>query len=516
MVSWADDLKNMNKVIKIGVEARDELAKGADFLANAVKSTLGPFGQNFFIDKKNSITNDGVTVAREIQLVDEVQNRGATALREAATKTNDEAGDGTTTAVVLAQAIYQAASRYLSKENTIGKKTPSEIIRRIEQERVEVTEKLVAMATPIDSVEALVKSAIVSVEDPDLGKLIGEAQWDLGPNGFLIAEPTAEVTCSIEKVRGIRIDNGFGTSAVTNNQEKGALELEDLPVILTSITMRSIEEWKPFMDRMIEPLAKQGKRSVVVIARAWTDETIKFCMANHEAGMSIYPLSAPYINMNERMKDLAAVTGAFYYDSEHSNIDDMMLSGIGHVNKIVATRNDAIITGTNKTEELVTKRIDDLEKELSGEPSVFAKNQLRERISQLKNGFAIVKVGSASDMERQRLFAKCEDAVNAVRAALQEGTVPGGGLAYKQIAESLPSDYLLKRPLMAPYEQIMSSAPEGFTIEEWVRDPLKVMRVALEKACIAASSFATAGGVITDEKPKDLDQLLRRAVAPQE
>lgn len=504
----------MNKVIKIGVEARDELAVGADFLADAVKSTLGPFGQNFFIDKKNSITNDGVTVAREIKLKDEVQNRGATALREAAIKTNDEAGDGTTTAIVLAQAIYQAASKYLGKANVIGKKTPAEIIRQIERERVEVTEKLIAMATPITTVEQLVQSATVSVEDAELGKLIGEAQFALGPDGYLLAEETAERTSSVERVKGLRIDNGFGTSQVVNNYEKWTLEVEDCGVVLTSYSIKDLKDWTSLM-KLFEPAVKSGYSQIVVIARAWTDETINYCLQNINSGsLKIYPLSAPYTDMGERMKDLAAVTGAVYYDSENSTLDGMMVSGIGQLERLVAKRMEAIITGkeNEKTDERVALRVQQLEEQRDGSQSDFEKKTLSERIAQLNNGFGIVKVGSLSDMERRRLYDKCEDGVNAVRAAYQEGTVPGAGLAYKQIAETLPDDYLLKRPLMAPYEQIMASAPEGFVIEDWVRDPLKVMRIALEKACSAASSFATAGGVITDETPKDLDQLLKRAV----
>lgn len=516
----------MNQVILYGAKAREELVRGADFLAECVISTLGPFGSNFFLDKKNTITNDGVSVARAVQISsdtllpdgrgayirgNEVNNRGAAALREAASKTNDIAGDGTTTAILLSQAIYKAVSKFLSKENVIGSKKPSEVIKQIEAERVEVTEKLKAFVTPIETEAQLIKSAVVSTEDKELGELIGKAQWELGPNGFLLVEDTAERTSSVEKVKGVRIDNGFGTSALINNAEKGTLEVEDCPIVLTSLTMKGIGEWKPFMERIVEPLAKQGKRALVIVARAWTDETVKFCMANHEAGMDIYPLSAPYVNMNERMKDLAAVTGAFYYDSEHSNIDDMMASGLGYVQKITAKRMEAILMGKSdeKTDASVAKRVEQLEQELIGEVSEFAKKALQERIAQLENGFAIVKVGSPSDMEKRRLLDKAVDATNAVRAALQEGTVAGAGLAFKQVADTLPDTYILKRPLMALNEQIMASAPKDFVVEDWVRDPYKVLRVALEQACVAASAFATAGGVITDKQPEPLDQLLR-------
>lgn len=497
--------------------------KGADFLASAVIRTLGPYGENAYIDKGNKITNDGVTVAREIQISsktlmqdgkpgNELNARGATALREAALKTNDIAGDGTTTAILLAQAIYKRVAPLLSKEGVIGSKKPSEIIKQIEAERQEVTDKLIAMSTAIETKEQLIASAVVSTEDRELGSLIGEAQWDVGKDGFLLVEETAERTSSVEKVKGVRIDNGVGTAQIFNNLEKQTMEVEDAGIILTSHTIKGLGEWESLM-KVFEPAFKAGHKQLIVVARAWTDETVNYCLQNINKGsLKIYPLSAPYVNMTERMKDLAAVTGAIFYDSENSTLDDLYTSGIGRVQKVVAKRMEAILAGKDepKTAQLIQNRILELQKELDGEVSEFAKKELSGRIAQLQNGFAIVKVGSPSDMERKRLFDKCEDAVNAVRAAFQEGTVPGAGLAFKHIAETLPDEYLLKRPLMALNEQLLASAPQDFVIEDWVRDPTKVLRVSLEQACVAASSFATAGIVITDAKPDDLSTLLTR------
>lgn len=515
----------MNKIVISGVKAREELVKGADFLADAVVRTLGPFGENFFIDKGNRITNDGVTVAGEVVNMgretlingvpcNEFNKRGARALYEAASKTNDIAGDGTTTATLLAQAIYKVVSRQLGKENVIGSKRPSELIKQIEKERVEITTKLGDLKTDITTKEQLIQSAIVSAEDEALGTLIGEAQWDVGPDGYLLAEETAERTSSVEKVRGVRIDNGFGTSQIVNNLEKQTLEVEDAAVVLTSHTIKTITEWKPIM-KVLEDASKRNITQLVVVARAWTDETVQYCLQNIQKGsVKIYPISAPYVNMTERMKDLAAVTGATFYDSENASLDDIMSSGLGSVQRVVAKRMEAIITGKEgeKTEARIQARITQLEQELDGEVSEFAKKQLSERIAQLRNGFAIVKVGSPSDMERKRLYDKAVDAVSAVRAAYQEGTVPGAGMAFKTIAEGLDDSYLLKRPLMALYEQIMSSAPIDFVIEDYVRDPLKVLRVALEQACVAASSFATAGGVSTDAWPEPLGQMIGKSV----
>lgn len=514
----------IRRVILSGVEAREELARGAEFLAKAVRSTLGPYGQNWFLDKKDSVTNDGVTVAREIQISScinpqhegwdcrcaEVQNRGAKAIREAAIKTVDKAGDGTTTATLLAHEIYTAASRQLDKKNVIGAMRSSEVIRKIEEERKEVTEKLVAMATPIETKEELVHSAIVSVADPDLGKLIGETQWELGKEGILIAETTGERFSSVERVHGLRLDNGFSASQIINNQEKQTLEVEQTHTLVTSYSIKDINDWQKIM-KVCEKIAPLGVKHLTIFARAWTDETIRFCLENINKGtMKIYPMNAPYTDMNERMKDLVAVFGGSYIDSETRMLEDLQISDVGYAEKVIAYRFTATVTGkpSKEAEERIVKRTEDLEKFMSGSQSEFEKKSLASQIAQLKNGFGIIKVGSPSDMEMRRLFDKCEDAVNAVRAAFQEGTVKGAGLAFKEIAEGLPDTYILKRPIMALNEQIMSSAPKDFKVEDWVRDPVKVLRVALEQACVAASTFATAGGVSTEEFPRQINEIL--------
>lgn len=504
----------MRKIIVTGVPARQQLATGAMALYKAVAATAGPYGKNFFLDKKDKITNDGVTIAREFQLQNEVQNRGCKAIREAAIKTVDQVGDGTTTAIILAYKIYEECARFLGKEGVIGQKTSAELIRQIDSEKEEIIEKLIALAQPILTKEELIASATVAVEDTELGKLLGETQWDLGKEGYILAEKTAERVSSIERVHGIRIDNGFGTSQIINNQEKQTLEVTDeqmkTGIILTSHTIKTLEDWNVLM-KIFEPAFKGGYRQIVVVARAWTDETVSYCLQNINKGsLKIYPLSGPYTDMQERFKDLAAVTGATFYDSESSELGDIFLSGIGGIERVTARRMEALIAGKNdeKSEARIDTRVKELEEKEKGSESDFEKKNLAERIAQLKNGFAIAKVGSFSDMERERLYDKCEDGVHAVRAAFQEGTVKGAGLAFKEISDALPDTYLLKRPLRAVNEQIMSLAPADFVVEDWVRDPVKVCRIALENACAAASAFATAEGVITEEFPKRLDELL--------
>lgn len=495
------------RVIKSGLEGRTALASGATKIAEAVGSTYGPFGQNWYLDKR--ITNDGVTVAREFQLPDEIENRGAAAIREAAIKTVEEVGDGTTTAILLANAIYHAAARLLEKEGVRAKKNWAQVTKQIETERVEITDKLTAMATPIETEADLINSAIVSTEDDALGKLIGEAQWKVGKEGYVLAEETAERVSSFEIVNGIRIDNGFGTSQIINNQERQLLEVTETKVLLTSWSIKTTKDWEKIL-KVYDAVHKAGGSRLVVIARAWTDECIQYALRNIQQGASIYPLNAPYVDMQERFKDIAAITGATFYDSENSTLDDVQLSGLGYSPKIIARRFDAIVTGMEDalSKESIEARAKEVEDKMTGTNSDFEREQLGARLAQLRNGFGIIKIGSPSDIERHRLFDKAEDAVHAVRAAYQEGTVPGGGLAFKEIAAGLPDSYLLKRPIQVLYEQIMATAPDDFEITENIRDPLKVLRVALEKACAVASAFASAGGAITEEFPKRLDELM--------
>lgn len=491
----------MPKVVLIGSAARDKLIAGANFLADAVKMTLGPFGANAAIEKGNRVTNDGVTIAREIELKDEIENRGVTILREAAIKTNEQAGDGTTTAITLAQAILQEATKILANSKTfVGRKTPAEVIRIIDTECKEVIARLDKMAVPINSREDLVNSAKVSVEDEELAELIGNAQWEVGKMGRLVAEETIEFKSSVEKIHGIRIDNGVSTTILMNNPEKQTLEVENVRTILTNHTLLDLKPVATILDQ----LSKQGVRNIVVVARAFSRDAILACHANCEKGFNIYPMNAPYTDQNEIFKDLEAVLGGRYINQEEGELTDMMISDIGSAKKIIGERFNAIFTGENndKSTERIAKRVIELKKKLSGNISLFEKNLLEERIAQLDNGFALVKIGATSDAERKWKKDKAEDAVNAVRAAFQEGTVAGGGLAFKEISESLPDTYILKRPLTSIYQQIISNAPSDFKIEDWVRDPVVVLKTALKNACSVAGTFATSGIAIATERPK--------------
>lgn len=490
----------LGKIVENGVQARMKVKEGADKLVDAVKTTMGPFGTNALIEKGLRITNDGMKIAQEITLDDEIHDLGARKVKDAMSKSNDTVGDGSTTIATLVQAILKESSRLLGTDKTIGgKMTTADFLRKIKAERDEIISKLNDLATPIETEEQLIKSAIVSVEDDTLGKLIGSTQFKLGKEGYILAEEVPERETTVEFVQGIKFDNGFGASYVMNNQEKQMLEDTEVRTILTNHTLQTLEPLKA----VLEQLLKQKVRKVAIIARGFADQAIKDCAANIEAGFSVYPINAPYTDSKEVMLDLAAVLGGQFMDNEQHLLEDMQVSDVGFASKIRAKRYEAIITGQNdSSSEKVQKRIAKLKEQLSGSTSDFESRMLSSRIAQLENGFAVIKVGAESETERKRVFDKVEDAVNAVRAAFQEGTVKGAGLAFKEIADSLPDDYILKRPLYCINEQILVNAPEDFLIEDWVRDPVKVLRVALEQAVSVAGDLATVSVAIHTKRDR--------------
>lgn len=495
------------KISITGLAARDKAIAGMSYVADLVKSTIGPFGLNVLLEKGNKVTNDGFLISNEVcpTLEDEYERRGALVAHEASSKTNDMVGDFTSGAWALTEAITKEAVRLLpSKDSIKAKNTPSEIIQMINKSKEGVLRSLSDLVTPIASKEELIKSALVSVEDEDIAKILGEAQWKLGPEGIIIAEEVNDSESSLEFVQGIRLDNGFSTSHVVTNPEKQSLELSDISILLTNYVM-DVKEIKSLQESIFNPLILQKKLGIVIIARAFTQEAIKLCMGSMQTGFAIFPVNAPYVNQNEILHDIEAVVGGRYIDNEDSKLEDLYITDVGFTKRFVAKIGDAIVAGVENEESKVrvAKRIEVLKEKLKGEKSDFMKKMLESRIAQLTGGFAILKVGSHSLLNRKRLKDKCDDAVSAVRLALKGGTVPGAGQAFKQISDNLPEGDILKRPLLCIYNQIISSAPEGWEIPAWVRDPFLVLKCGLENCCDFAGTFATVNGIVVEEnKPK--------------
>lgn len=502
------------KVISINTktnpaEASERIMRGVDLIGNAVRITLGPCGQNFLLEKNGThITNDGITIARQIQAKDEIEELAVRVVRDGAIKTNEQAGDGTTTAITLTQAIMTACQRYLPSRGKIATRSQNELKNAILEEAEFAIGLLEKTAKPIKTLEELISVARVSVEDENLAKLIGQAQFDVGKNGVLIPEETNEEVCSVERVSGIRIDNGMGVSTMMNDIEKQRLvtKSESPVVLLTNHTINSIAPIAAILTEIHQ--AYSGQREIVLVARAYSSEAIKDIMENNNNGIRIYPFQAPYVNQREVMKDMEAVLGGRYIHDEEASLEDITASDFGVAEKVIGYRYSAIFIGTKDA----TERIKTLKEELQGEQSKFMQKGIRERIAQLENGFGVVKVGSTSDADRKYKFDKVEDAVNTVRAAYQEGTVEGAGIALSKIADELVkkfgSDSILGVALKAPYKQIQENAGGKLVIEKWVRNALVTDRAALKNSSRVAADLINTGGSIATEKIKPMTQLL--------
>lgn len=489
-----------------GIEAREAYFKGADSVAKIVRESIGPFGLNLAMEKGKKTTNDGFLISRELSasIPDEFERQGALLQHEASSKTNDKVADATSTTIALTSEIRKEIIKHLpTKTRFVSTKSVTQLEQELKKERDFVLEELKQGIKTIDSKEELIASAKVSVEDEELAQLIGGTQWDLGADGRIVPEEVNEDESSVEITSGILVDNGFVSSLMINNEQEQALEVSNGKILLTNYTIG--EKEFPALSSLITLLASTGETKLVIMARAFTQETIKILMGLRQSGFECYPVNAPYTDQAQVMKDIEAVTNAIYLDQDISTWDDVSLSHLGEFSKIKMRIMGGIITGKVDKPEKVEARIKQLEDTLSAEKSFFYKTRLEERIADLRGKKALLKIGGYVQDDRARLKDKADDAVVSVRLALKGGTVKGAGLAFKEIADKLDDKSLLKRPLQVVYNQIMTSAPEGFKIEDWVRDPYLTLETALINACESAISMARINGSVVqrDQRPKD-------------
>lgn len=480
----------MKKIQKVASFDNKKLITGALYIANAVEKTFGPGGANFVIEKGNRVTNDGLTIAKELlgSQDDEVEDRGARIFVEALVQANEIAGDGSTTTAILSKAILNAAQR--------SKLPPAKLLKKVQEEVAVITDKLTASARPIETAEEAIAVATVSMEDASIGEMLGTAAYSLGKDGYIIAEDTTESQSRIEHVPGLYFDNGFGTSFVINNPEREALELRDVKMLYTSNVIHSLAP----LAQALDALVVKGNRDIVIMARGFSNEAIQECLAQQQNGIRIYPLNAPYTDQSQVMTDLQAVIGGVFVNSEYAALDTIRAEDAGHVTYLLAKRFSTIISGNGAG---VKDRIELLRKGLQSSGSEFEKKMVTSRIAQLESGFAILKVGASSNEQRKYLKDKADDAVNAVRAAMQEGTVKGSGVALFEIADELPDDFILKEAIKAPHERLVHNMDGTWVYDENIRDAVKIIRVALEKAASVASVLATAGGAVTTKFPQE-------------
>ena len=524
----------MAKQIFYQETARKKLKAGVDKLADAVKITLGPKGRNVVLDKGfgvPTITNDGVTVAKEIELEDRTENLGAEIVKEVAEKTNDIAGDGTTTAVVLAQAIIAAGLK-----NVAAGADPMALKRGIEKAKDKVIETLKKMAKPISNKTEISQVATISAADSEIGDLIAQVIDEVGKDGVVTVEESQKLGLEKEVVKGLQFDKGYVSAYMVTNLERMTAELEDPYILVTEKKISSLQEILPVMEKV----AQTGKKDLVIIAEEIEGEALATMVVNKLRGtFNTLAIKAPGFGdrKKEMLADIAVVTGGQMISEELGlKLENLDLKMLGSARKVVADKeNTTIIEGKGKKEE-IDSRIGQIRNELKTTTSDFDKEKLQERLAKLAGGVAVIKVGAATEVEQKARQHKTEDALNATRAAVEEGIVPGGGVALLRCLPALgelkisgdekTGVEILKRALEEPIRQIAQNAGlDGAVVAEEVKkkqdsfgfdaaameykdlvqagiiDPTKVVRTALENAVSAASMLLTTEAVVC-EKPE--------------
>lgn len=531
----------MAKQILYKTEAREALKRGVDKIANAVKVTLGPKGRNVVLDKgfgSPTITKDGVTVAREIELKNKFENVGAELIKEVASKTNDVAGDGTTTATVLAQAIVaEGFSAVNSGANPLVLKRGMDkavdwVIDFLNKKKQKVTG---------DTVREV---ASISANDPEIGKLIADVFKQVGSEGVVTVEESQSTEMSKEIVEGMQFDRGYASAYMITNAERMEAVFEDASLLITDRKISSIQDIVP----LLEQLSKAGKRELVIIADDVDGDALATLVVNKLRGnFSSLAIKAPGFGdrKKEMLEDIAAVTGGQVISEEKGmKLESMEVSMLGKARRVIAAKESTIIIGGKGKKADIDKRISQLKAQLIKSTSDFDKEKIQERIAKLSGGVAVIRVGATTETELKEKKFRLEDAVNATRAALEEGIVSGGGVALFEAARELDiksikgvSEFgdeakgvtvirsVLEKPLRAIAEnagkdpndvvqQVLKLEPGmGFNaatgeyvnmIDAGIIDPLKVVKAALINAVSVASLILTTEAVVADE-PEEKD-----------
>ncbi|HBH02627.1 MAG TPA: chaperonin GroEL [Candidatus Rokubacteria bacterium] len=522
----------MPKQLLFDEEARAALLRGVNIMARAVKMTLGPKGRNVVIDKKYgspSITKDGVTVAKEIELKDPCENMGAQMLKEVAAKTSDIAGDGTTTATVLAQAIYRGGLR-----NVTAGANPMALKRGIEQAVDTVVEELKHMSKATkDKKEIAQVARIAANNDKTIGDLIGEAMEKVGKDGVITVEEAKAMETTLEVVEGMQFDRGYLSPYFVTNPERMEVVLEDALILIHEKKLSVMKDMLP----LLEQVARAGK-PLLIIAEDLEGEALATLVVNKLRGtLACCAVKAPGFGDRRKamLEDIATVSGGKAITEDLGiKLENLKLDDLGRAKKVVVDKdNTTIIEGAGNTKD-IQGRIKQIRAQIEETTSDYDREKLQERLAKLAGGVALIKVGAATETEMKEKKARVEDALNATRAAVEEGIVPGGGVALLRAAEALDSLKLsgdegtgvsiVRRALEEPIRQIVENAGlEGSVVVEKVRtmvpgtrgfdaetneyvdmmragiiDPTKVERVALQHAASIASLLLTTEVLVTD------------------
>jgi len=537
----------MSKQITYDEKVRALLKEGVDKVANAVKITIGPRGKNVILDRSYGspmITNDGVTIAKEISLSDKVENMGAEMIKEVASKTNEVAGDGTTTAVVLAQAMIAEGM----KKTTMGVNAMG-VRLGIEAGAEAIVAALKTMAKPIKNHSEIKQVATISAESEEIGTIIADTIDKVGQDGVVTVEESQTVGIESEVVKGLQFEKGYVSPYLITNPERMEAEYNDVAVLLTDKKISSIKDILP----LLEKLAQTGKKDLVIIADDIDGEALSTFIVNKLRGtFNILAVKAPGFGDRKKdaLADIAAVIGAKVVSEEVGmKMETAEISVLGHAGKVIATKDHTTIVGGKGKKAEIDSRITQLRKQIENTDSKFDKEKLTERLAKLAGGVAVIKVGAATETEMKYLKLKIEDAVNATKAAIEEGVVPGGGVALVKASEKLSAkpvvaplknfeaEYkvgweIVMKAVEAPLRQIaINAGKDGSVIVEKVRnakgnggydakademiadmllagiiDPVKVTRSGLQNAASVAAILLTTDVAITEE-PKEEKQM---------
>ena len=520
----------MAKEIKFSEDARRAMLRGVDALANAVKVTLGPKGRNVVLEKKFGsplITNDGVTIAKEIELPDAFENMGAKLVAEVASKTNDVAGDGTTTATVLAQALIREGLK-----NVTAGANPMGIRKGIEKATLAAVEELKAISKPIQGKESIAQVAAISADNDEVGQLIAEAMERVGNDGVITIEESKGFTTELEVVEGMQFDRGYSSPYMVTNSEKMEAVLENPYILITDKKIASIQEILPVLEQVVQ----QGK-PLLMIAEDVEGEALATLVVNKLRGtFNAVAVKAPGFGDRRKamLEDIAILTGGQVITEDIGlDLKAASIEQLGRASKVVVTKeNTTIVEGAGDSAN-ISGRVNQIRKQMEETTSEFDKEKLQERLAKLAGGVAVIKVGAATETELKEKKLRIEDALNATRAAVEEGIVAGGGTAlvnvYNKVAalelvgDEETGKNIVLRSLEEPVRQIAANAGlEGSVIVErlkneqigigfnaatgeWVNmveagivDPTKVTRSALQNATSVAAMFLTTEAVVAD------------------
>ena len=521
----------MSKMIVYGEEARKKLQSGIDQLANTVKVTLGPKGRNVVLGKKYGaplITNDGVTIAKEVELEDAFENMGAQLIREVATKTNDVAGDGTTTATLLAQAITREGLKNLS-----AGANPMVMRKGIDKAVAAAVEAIKSNSVPVSDSAAIARVGTVSSGDETIGKLIAEAMEKVGKEGVITIEESKTAETGLDVVEGMQFDRGYISPYMVTDTDKMEAVLDDAYVLITDKKISSIQEILP----ILEPIVKSGRKLMIIAEDVEGDALATLLLNRLQGRFNVVCVKAPGFGDRRKamLQDIAVLTGGTVISSQlNMELPDAKMEDLGHCRQIVVTKDTTTIVDGDGAPEAIQDRAHMIRSAIATTTSDYDREKLQERLAKLSGGVAVIKVGAQTEVAMKEQKLRVEDALNAARAAVEEGIVAGGGVALiraKQAIRDIKGDNdeqnagirIVLRAMEEPLRQIVANAGDepsvvvntvaqgegnfgynaqtgeyGDLVEMGVLDPTKVTRTALQNAASVASLILTTDCMVAD------------------